>query len=87
MFFVKKNLLRKSIYRRSFLRFSSLGILDVNFVVTVFDPNSQPYLYVWSGFPNDLGFVLSFYALLSFLSEDSYLMELIGLSCIDSVAI
>ncbi|KAF3504495.1 hypothetical protein F2Q69_00042630 [Brassica cretica] len=36
--FVKKNLFRKSICRRRFLRFL-FGDLDVNFVATVFDPN------------------------------------------------
>ncbi|KAF3532110.1 hypothetical protein DY000_02039001 [Brassica cretica] len=37
--FVRKNLFRKSICRRKF-SFSSSDVFNVNFVVTVFDPNS-----------------------------------------------
>ena len=37
--FVKNNLFRKSIYRRRFFVFF-FGYLDINFVVTVFDPNN-----------------------------------------------
>ena len=48
--FVRKNLFRKSICRRKF-SFSSSDVLNVNFVVTVFDPNScselQRFEKVW----------------------------------------
>ncbi|KAL0747968.1 hypothetical protein Bca101_029970 [Brassica carinata] len=38
--FVRKYLFQKSIYRRKF-SFSSSNILNVNFVVTIFDPNKK----------------------------------------------
>ena len=38
--FVRKNLFRKSICRRKF-SFSSSDVLNINFVVTVFDPNNN----------------------------------------------
>ena len=38
--FVRINLFRKSIYRRKKFLLSSLDVLNVNFVATVFDPNS-----------------------------------------------
>ena len=38
--FIRKNLFRKSIWRRRFFRFLLRTFLNVNFVVTVFDPNT-----------------------------------------------